>query len=172
MNKLLKLCCKLGLKDLYWSLNHKVSKLLAKYFPYQMALPGLGSHRWQYCDPREEMLHAMAQAVVNQVEDPWFGHIDWESDPHHWNTYCKTMKVYNWYRRRRPARYSPLDFYKMPEEFPMFTKTEDGLYKMNFSEDPEWDKVCELESIYEKMYNEEDQEMLKEILEVRLGLWT
>lgn len=165
MSKLLTLCCKLGLKDQYWDLNHKISAVLAKFFPYQITLPGLGAHRWQYSDPREEMLHAMCQAVVNQVEDPWFKHIDWEYTPEHWNTYCKTMKVYNWYKRRRPFRHFPLDDYNLKPE-----KEGDPIFK--FTDDPEWLKVCELESIYEKMYNEEDQMMLKEILEVREGLWT
>lgn len=165
MSKLLAICCKLGLKDQYWSLNHKISKLLAKFFPYQMALPGLRSHRWQYCDPREEMMHSVFQAVVNQVEDPWFKHIDWTFTPEHLNTYHKTMKVYNFYKRRRPARHYPLDDYSIKPE-----KEGDPIFR--FMEDPEFIKVCELESIYEKMYNDEDQQMLKEILEVRLGLWT
>lgn len=81
--------------------------------------------------------------------------------------YAEIIKeIYLWYEDVYPNRLDPFDVYTCPERSAWVDGDNQWHSTPEFSE---WaKKVDELE----QKYRNEDQEMLKKIIEIRLGLWT
>lgn len=139
-----------------------IEPLLEKFSPYKLELRTL---KRGYRDPREVILHSVMQSVVDLRQDPWYEMIDWHHSPEHEKVYFTVERAYNYWTQRRPARWNPL--YDR-EDIPEISLSEINNDTPEREEFRQWGAIQE---IYDKMYDEEDQQMLKDVIDVRLGLW-
>jgi hypothetical protein len=142
------------------------NKVTRRLFPYRLTLKDV---QGSYCDPRELILYSVARAIELHVEDPWFEHVDWNYSEDHQKDYLAATHFYNWWKYSRPNRYDCLKYYKGPDIEFVPSETNPGY--MSMISDPEFSRLAALDHLYEVAYDEEDQKMLKMIIDRRLGLW-
>lgn len=130
-----------------------------------------------YADPREVMLHACFQSLVDLIEERMFDRIDWQWNEYHQQNYKEMIELYNWWIVKRPNRKDPLlaEGVKSPDID--FTPAEEkGFFLMNQRwSSPEaqqrWNEVCKASQTFEDC-NNEDKEMLHRLVNIREDMWT
>jgi len=130
---------------------------------------------WQ--DRDEIMLHAVFQVLVDFVEQEKPDEIvDWNADDTHKRAWREICELYKWWKKRRPARKSPLDDKRLrvpPLKFEDIPGTD--LMKMVESDKKKYAayyKALEKHWQQEKVWYEQDQQNLHRLIEIRPYLWT
>lgn len=66
-----------------------------------------------WCDKDYLLLYAAFQILVDFIEKEHVKTIDWNSDRNHKKAWAEMQSLYNWWRKIRPERKSPLDNKKL-----------------------------------------------------------
>ena len=130
-----------------------------------------------WCDKNEVLLHAAFQLLTDFIEKEKPDKIvDWNADKLHRQAWKEIKSLYNWWKKERPARKSPLDNKRLKHPPLKIEKIPDSdLYKM-----VEYDKkkyanyyrALEEHWKLEQKWEEEDQRNLHRLIDIRKFLWT
>lgn len=122
-----------------------------------------------YHDPDAVLLHAVMQVLVNYIEkEKPYEHIDWDDDDGHRNAWNVIASVYNWWKQR-PFRTSVLDAIDIPDDY-MYVI--DGYLKFNDEKYPHLQVVFQAANEQERIWYQEDTEMMQKVISVREYMWT
>lgn len=120
-----------------------------------------------YADPREVMLHACFQSLVDLIEEHMFDMIDWQWNEYHQHNYKEMMELYSWWVVKRPKRRDPLFDYHGPRP-----EIKTGVIRFDDPNLEGWHKACELSNKFEEDCNNEDKEMLHRLVNIREAMLT
>jgi hypothetical protein len=122
-----------------------------------------------YSDPREVILHAAFQCLVDLFEEHMFTMIDWRWNDDISKVYDEMQALYRWWIMERPnrAKKSPLDAYDGPKP-----SMDGGFFRFEGDDLKGWREACDAENAFERACNEEDKEMLHRLINIREYLWT
>jgi hypothetical protein len=130
-----------------------------------------------WCDKDEVLLHAAFQLLTDFIEQEKPDKIvDWNVDELYRKAWKEIKSLYNWWKKERPARKSPLDDNRLKRPRLKLEKIPGSdLYKMV---EPDKKKYA---SYYralrkhwklEQKWEEEDQRNLHRLIDIRKFLWT
>lgn len=128
-------------------------------------------------DKDEMLLHAAFQLLVDYVEQEKPGEIiDWQADQLHRDAWREIQSLYRWWKKQRPARKSPRDDKRIkvpPLEFEEIPGTDlSRLIEPDKKKYAKYYQALEKHWKLEKEWEEEDQENLHRLIEIRGFLWT
>lgn len=131
---------------------------------YSLKIKSLDS---DYADPREVLLHAAFQVLVNFVEEPMFKMIDWHWNDYNKNIYNESVALYNWWTVDRPNRHDPISDIAEEDvpDLPNLGNRKDPRFK-------KWNDACDKSDRLELLWNAEDAMMLQRLIAIREGMWT
>lgn len=128
-----------------------------------------------YHDPREVILHASMELLTQFVEFETsdHAHVDWEGTEHHSKAWKEMNQIYDWWTKERPFR--EIIFNKenpYPPEPPSrhFMWMFDEEYE-NTPERIAWSKVADLHNQQDVKWDEEDNDYLHRLINIRLYMW-
>jgi hypothetical protein len=144
-----------------------------------------------YHEIEDQMLHSMFGLLRSYVEDQCAHMYKWcgcppmpgaskkelglaylNANPHK----KEVMDLYRWWVEERPSRPEPMDasgfsaVWAKRKDEERFEKTENGLYRMRFSE--EESAASRLSNEIEERYHADDEAMMKRLIAIRRSLWT
>lgn len=128
-----------------------------------------------YSDPREVILHACFQCVENLINEHMFKKIDWTWCEYQQNVYNELMALHEWWTVTRPARVDPIDSVVGPEfNFDEHKKDQNVPWMCFKSEEDskKWSAICLASNQWESDCDKEDDDMLRRLVAIRIGLWT
>ena len=128
-------------------------------------------------DKDEILLHAAFQLLVDFVEREDPGNIvDWNSDESHKHRWKEIRELYEWWKRERPSRKSPLDDKRLkipPMKFKKLPGSElSQLVEPDKKKYANYYQALKKHGRLEKKWEEEDQRNLHRLVEIRGFLWT
>lgn len=128
-------------------------------------------------DKDEVLLHGAFQLLADFMEqESPDKHIDWNHDRVHRRAWKEIRDLYQWWRKTRPSRRSPLDdkriskppmrFEKVPgSEFPRMVTPDKKKYAAYY-------RALRQDARLEQKWRSEDQRNLYRLINVREFLWT
>lgn len=130
-----------------------------------------------WCDKDEILLHATFQLLVDFVEQEKPDQIiDWNSDDLHKKAWKEIKSLYKWWKNTRPNRKSPLNDKKIKHPSLKFEKVPGkDLSKMIEPDKKKYSKYYQALKKTQKLeqkWEEEDQNNLHRLIDIRKFLWT
>jgi hypothetical protein len=128
-------------------------------------------------DKDEVLLHAAFQVLVNFVETERPDKVvDWNATEIHKQAWREVKRLYEWWKKTRPARRSPLDDKKLVKP-PLDLKKIPGsqlceIIQSDRKKHGAYYRALEKHDRLEKKWFEEDQRNLHRLIEIRGFLWT
>ena len=131
-----------------------------------------------YHDKDQVLLHAAFQLLVDFVEKEEPDQtIDWNAEERHKHAWSEISYLYDWWKVKRPARHDPIEDLSNDEVPPIeFEPTDNpNLVKMKDTDKVKYAKYYKaLEESWklEKEWNDEDQDNLHRLIDIRFFMWT
>ena len=123
------------------------------------------------------MLHAVFQLLADFMEqESPDKHIDWSHNAVHRRAWKEIRDLYQWWKKKRPARCSPLDNKKIaqpPLRFEKITGTKfHRLVTPNKKKYAAYYQTLKQHTRLEQKWRDEDQRNLHRLINIREFLWT
>jgi hypothetical protein len=128
-------------------------------------------------DKDEVMLHAAFQLLADFVEQESPGkRINWNHNAVHRRAWKEICDLYQWWKKKRPARRSPLDNKKIAEPPFRFEKIPGTKFYRPVTPDKKkyaaYHQALKQDKRLEKKWRNEDQRNLHRLINIREFLWT
>jgi hypothetical protein len=129
-------------------------------------------NKWQEYD--ELLLHAAFQVLVDFLEKDHVDIVNWDGMPDTKKAWAEMQSLYKWWtkdrpnrKRREPSRGKGV---KMPKLVPV--KDKNGFWTFDKSRKYDlWRRYCKNIGDFETLCEQEDQENLKRLVDIRRFLW-
>lgn len=119
------------------------------------------------------LLHAAFQVLTDFIEkEKPHEIIDWQHDELDRNAWTEISQLYHWWKEERPNRHDPLDDVVSPPRNAFVISEEGYLTFPDRDQYPEYYAALDRLSELENAWNEEDQQNLHRLINVRQLLWT
>ena len=130
-----------------------------------------------WCDKDEVLLHAAFQLLIDFIEQEKPDKIvDWNADELHRKAWKEIQSLYNWWKKERPARKSPLDDMRIKHPPLKFEKIPGSDLRKMVEPDKKkyanYYRALEEHWKLEQKWEEEDQRNLHRLIDIRKFLWT
>ena len=147
---------------------------MSKSRPYILKINTL-KDRWH--DKDEVLLHAAFQLLVDFMEQEHPEQItDWNASEFYKQAWREIKGLYTWWKKKRPARRSPLDNKQLQvPPFRLKKKTDSDMYELVQPDRKKYAayyRALRQASRLEEKWLEEDQRNLHRLIEIRGFLWT
>ena len=128
-------------------------------------------------DKDEVILHAAFQLLADFMEQESPGkHIDWNHDAVHRRSWKEIRDLYQWWKRTRPSRRTPLDSKKITRPPLRFEKVVGTKYRRMVTPDKKkyraYYQALRRHARLEQKWRSEDQRNLHRLIDIREFLWT
>jgi hypothetical protein len=128
-------------------------------------------------DKDEVMLHAVFQLLADFVEqESPDRHIDWSHNAVHRRAWKEIRDLYQWWKKKRPARRSPLDTKKIAQPPLRFEKIAGTKFHRLVTPDKKkyaaYYQALKQHARLEQQRRNEDQRNLHRLINIREFLWT
>jgi len=130
-----------------------------------------------WCDKDEILLHAAFQLLIDFIEQEKPDKIvDWNANELHRKAWKEIKLLYNWWKKERPARKSPLDDNRLKHPpFKLEKIPGSDLSKMIEPDKKKYGsyyRALQKHWKLEEKWEEEDQRNLHRLIDIRKFLWT
>ena len=123
-------------------------------------------------DKDEVMLHAVFQLLADFMEqESPDKHIDWSHNAVHRRAWKEICDLYQWWKKKRPARCSPLDNKKIAQPPLRFEKIAGTKFHRLVTPDKKKYAAYQ-QARLERKWRNEDQQNLHRLINIRAFLWT
>ncbi len=129
-----------------------------------------------WSDKDEVLLHAAFQLLVDFIEKEHVHSIDWSADARHKRAWGEMKSLYAWWKKKRPARHSPLDNRKLKRPPMKFKKIPNSDLSQMVEPDRKkyaaYYTALKKDGQLQKKWLDEDQRNLHRLIEIRQFMWT
>ena len=128
-----------------------------------------------YADPREVVMHACFQCLVDFIENEKPEDIVWDNEEYHRIAWSEIQALYKWWKDDRPSRKFLAEDMDGPPISEVFVEIPSSKYSMMVEprdKYPEYYKALDEDIVLDREWEAEDQRNLHRLIDVREFLWT